>query len=164
MAAAAGDAALYDQYLAQLGKLAPLPEEYSRFFSALPWFSDAALVQRTLAFAISPAVRTQDTGTLVAGLLARPASRETAWTFVQAEWPTLTQKLGTFQGIPTIIGALGNFCSTEAATQVRQFFAKNPVPSAERTLQQATERIDTCAALVVRQSPALTAWPLSATQ
>ena len=162
IAAAGGDASLYDQYLAQIEKQAAQPEEYYRFFSALPWFSDPALVQRTLAFAVLPAVRTQDTGTLIAGLLARPVSRDAAWTFVRAEWPTLTRKLGTFQGIPTIIGALGNFCSTEAALQVKQFFTKNSMPSAERTLQQAIERIENCAALVARQSPALTAWLMSA--
>ena len=76
--------------------------------------------------------------------------------FAQAEWQTLVQKFGTFQGEPTIIGALGNVCSTEAAAQVRQFFAKNAVASTERTLRQALERIDNCSALVARQSPALT--------
>ena len=161
IAAASGDAGLYNQYLARLEKLAAQPEEYYRFFNALPSFSDPALVHRTLTFAMSPAVRTQDTGTLLAGLLSRPASRDAAWALVQAEWATLTQKLGTFQGIPTIIGALGSFCSTEAAAQVRQFFAKNPMPSAERTLGQSIERIENCAALVARQSPALTAWLMS---
>ncbi len=158
IAAGGGNAELYNQYVAQLDRLAAQPEEYYRFFTALPSFGDPALVQRTLAFAISPAVRTQGTATLVAGLLARPASRDAAWTFVQAEWPTLTQKLGTFQGIPRIIGALGTFCSAETAAQVKQFFTKNPVASAERTLRQALERIDNCAVLVARQSPALTSW------
>jgi len=32
------------------------------------------------------------------------------------------------------------------------------VPSSERTLQQALERIDNCTALVARQQPALAAW------
>ena len=164
IAAGGGDAALYDQYLAQLDGLAAQPEEYYRFFAALPSFGDPALVQRTLAFAISPAVRTQDTATLVAGLLARPASRDAAWRFVQSEWTTLTAKLGTFQGIPRIIGALGGFCSTEAAAQVKQFFTTHPVASAERTLRQALERIDNCAVLVARQSPALTSWLATAAQ
>src|SRR5688572_7423016 len=158
IAAAAGDATLYDRYLAQLERVSGQPEEYYRFFNALTAFSDPALVQRTLQFAVSPAVRTQDTGQLISGLLGQSSSREAAWAFVQAQWPTLTQKLGTFQGIPGIIGALGSFCSRDAAAQVKQFFAKNPVPSAERTLQQALERIENCAVLVERQSPALDAW------
>ncbi len=156
--AISGDAALYDEYVAQTAKLAADPEEYYRFFNALPWFRDPALVKRTLDFAISPAVRTQDTGTLVAGLLGQPWGREPAWEFTKANWPTITQKLGTFQGIPTIIGALSAFCSTEKAAEIRQFFATNPVPSADRTLQQSLERIENCAALAARQSPAMTAW------
>ncbi len=156
--AVSADAALYDQYVAQVAKLAGDPEEYYRFFNALPSFRDPALVKRTLEFALSPAVRTQDTGTLIAGLLGRPSSRDAAWAFTKTNWPTITQKLGTFQGIPTIIGALSAFCSTEKAAEVRQFFIKNPMPSAERTLQQSLERIENCAALARRQSPALATW------
>ena len=158
VAALGGDAALYDRYLAQLRTLSAQPEEYYRFFGALSWFQDPALVQRTLTFALSPEVRTQDTAQLIAGLITRPSSREAAWSFVKAQWPTLIQKLGTFQGIPGIVGAAGSFCSAKEAADVRQFFAANPVPSSERTLQQALERIDTCAALVSRQQPALAAW------
>jgi aminopeptidase N len=161
-AAASGDAALYDRYLARLDTLTAQPEEFYRFFNALAAFGEPALVQRTLTFAISPAVRTQDTGTLLAGLLSRPASREAAWTFVQSQWPALTQKLVTFQGIPTIIGSLGGFCSTERAIEVRQFFDKNAVPSAERALRQAIERIDNCTSLRTRQSPAFASWLTSA--
>ena len=164
IAALAGDAALYDRYVAQMRKLSAQPEEYYRFFGALPWFQDPALVQRTLAFATSPEVRTQDTGQLIAGLLGRPPSRDAAWSFVKMQWPTLVQKLGTFQGIPGIVGALGSFCSQRDTDDIRQFFASNPVPSSERTLQQVLERIDTCVSLVKRQSPALTSWLRSSTR
>jgi hypothetical protein len=41
---------------------------------------------------------------------------------------------------------------------VKQFFARHPVPSSERTLQQAVERIENCAALVNRQAPAVVSW------
>ena len=160
--AVSGDASLYNQYVAQLAALAAEPEEYYRFFNALPWFRDPALTRRTLDFSISPAVRTQDTGTLIAGLIARPWAREAAWEFTKSNWPTLTQKLGTFQGLPTIIGALSAFCSTAKAAEIREFFAKNPVPSADRTLQQSIERIEGCASLVQRQAPALTTWMVTA--
>ena len=158
MAALGGDAALYDAYLAQLKTLSAQPDDYYRFFDALTWFRDPELTRRTLAFAMSPDVRTQDTGTLLAGLIVRPWSRDAAWSFVRTQWPTLTQKLGTFQGIPGIIGATGAFCSPAAAVEVRQFFEKNPVPSSERTLRQAVERIDNCAALAARQSPLMAPW------
>jgi aminopeptidase N len=158
VAAVSGDSALYDRYVAKLQASVNQPEEYYRFFNALTWFSDAALVKRTLEFAVSPAVRTQDTGTLLGGLLAKSWSRDAAWAFVKAQWRTLTQKLGTFQGIPEIVGAVGSFCSSAAAADVRAFFAANPVPAAERTLQQAIERIESCAAVDERQSRPFAAW------
>ena len=77
---------LYDLYVAQLPKLSGKPEEYYRFFNALPSFRDPALVQRTLRFAVSPDVRTQDTSTLIAGLLGRASSQDAAWTFVKENW------------------------------------------------------------------------------
>jgi aminopeptidase N len=163
-AALEGDAALYDRYIAQLQKVTGQPEEYYRFFNALPWFRDPALVQRTLAFAVSPAVRTQDTATLIAGLMSSPATQDAAWAFTKAQWPTLVQKLGTFQGIPTIVTSLGAFCSAERAREVREFFAKNPVPSAARGLAQAIERIEACAALAARQSAPMAAWVQQARQ
>jgi aminopeptidase N len=158
VAALGGDRALYDQYLAQLQKAANEPEEYYRFLNALTWFRDPALVQRTLAYALSDAVRTQDTGTVIGQLIARGASRAAAWTFAKAEWRTITQKLGTFQGIPTIVTAVGAFCSAREAADVRAFFGKNPVPAAERTLQQAIERIESCVAVDERQSKPFAAW------
>jgi hypothetical protein len=158
IAAASGDASLYERYLERLTTLTAQPEEYYRFFNALPSFGDPMLVQRTLTFALSPAVRTQDTAALLAGLLSRPASREAAWVFVQAQWTTLTQKLGTFQGIPTIVGSLGGFCSTARSAEVRRFFAQNDVRSAERALRQAIERIESCAVLRERQAPVLASW------
>lgn len=158
VAAYGGDAALYDRYLTRLEQLTSEPEEYYRFFNALPYFRDPALVARTLAFAVSPRVRTQDTGTLLAGLLARPWSRELAWTFIKARWTSLTTRLGTFQGIPTIVAATSNFCSAQAAADVKQFFAAHPIPSAERGVQQSIEQIESCAALKARQSGPLSKW------
>ena len=158
VAAYGGDGVLYDEYLNRLKALGSQPEDYYVYFNALPYFHDPALVNRTLAFAISPEVRTQDTGTLIGGVLSHPWGRDAAWSFVTREWPKLTERLGVFQGLPAIAGATGNFCSAAAATEVKQFFAAHPVPSAERTVRQAIERIENCAAMKAKQSPALTSW------
>ena len=158
VAAMGGDAALYDRYMAQLKKPGLPPEEYYRFFNALSSFGDPALVSRTLQFALSDDVRTQDTGSLIGMLLGSGAARETTWQFTQKEWQTLVAKLGVFQGIPSVVRGLQSFCSTGRANEIRQFFTKNPVSSSERTLQQSIERIETCAAVQARQSPTLAAW------
>jgi aminopeptidase N len=158
VAALGGDAMLYELYVAQLPKLSGQPEEYYRFFDALAWFRDPALVQRTLQFAVSPDVRTQDTGQLIGGLLGQTWAREATWTFVQAQWQPLTERLGTFQGIPAIVRRLGSFCARDKANDIRQFFMTHQVSAVERTLRQSLERVENCAAVVERQSAPATAW------
>jgi aminopeptidase N len=158
VAAYGGDEALYSQYLSRLEQLGPQPEEYYRFFNALPYFDEPELVARTLEFAVSSRVRTQDTGTLLAGLLARPWSRQQAWRFVKERWTQLTDRLGTFQGIPAIVQATSNFCTADAAQDVKQFFAQHPVPSSERGIAQSIEKIAACAAVADRQSRPISKW------
>ncbi len=158
VAAYGGDIALYEQYLGRMKLLKSEPEQYYRFFNALPYFRDPALVKRTLHLAISPDVRTQDSALLIAGLFARPWGRDLAWTFVKAECGKLTAQLGTFQGIPIIVAATGSLCSVHDAADVKSFFAAHPVPSAERSIRQSVERIESCAALVTRQSEPLSRW------
>jgi len=157
-AAAGGDRALYDRYVAELPKTRSTPEEYYRFFNALGWFRDPALVTRSLEFASSDQVRSQDTSTLIGLLLNQPEAQDVAWAFVKSHWTQLTEKLGVFQGIPGIVSALGGFCSTERANDIRAFFEKNPVPPAARSLQQSLERIESCVALDQRQSTPFTRW------
>jgi len=60
--------------------------------------------------------------------------------------------------VPFIVGGLGGFCSTARATEVKAFFDTHPEPAAARSLRQAIERIETCAAIDARQSAPLTAW------
>jgi puromycin-sensitive aminopeptidase len=158
VAAIAGDRALYEQYLARLGELGAQPEAYYLFLNALTWFTDPALTKRTLEFALSPAVRTQDTGTLLGSMLRRPWSQEMTWDFVKANWPTIVKSLGEFQGIPAIVESVGGLCSAERSREVRAFFEKNPVPSSQRAVQQSIERIENCAALNERQARPLAAW------
>ncbi|MPZ20217.1 MAG: M1 family peptidase [Luteitalea sp.] len=158
VAALNGDSSLYDQYVAQLEQTTSEPQQYYRYFDALSYFRDPALVQRTLEFAMSGKVRTQDTGSLIGDLLANPWSRDATWTFTKQHWPTLMKRLGVFQGIPSIVGALGGFCSEAAAADIKTFFASHQVAAVERTLQQSIERVESCAALHTRQSPVLTKW------
>jgi len=158
VAAAGGDRALYDAYLLRMKAATNAPEEFYRYFNALGSFGEPALVTRTLHYAISPEVRSQDTPLLLEQMLGTPAAREAAWTFIQQEWAALTAKVGVFQAMPAIVGALGNFCATERAAEIRAFFAAHQVPEAARSLTQALERIETCAAVRERQSAPFRRW------
>lgn len=61
-------------------------------------------------------------------------------------------------GCRLIVGALGGFCDTRTLAQVKEFFAVHKVPDAERTLQQAIERISACVTRSEGQSAKLAAW------
>ena len=158
VAAVGGDVALYEQYLAQLRKSGAQPETYYRYFGALSWFSDPALVKRTLDFAMSTDVRSQDASTLIGSLLVKPWSSNVAWEFTKERWPTLLKTLNVFQAIPDLVSSFGAFCSVARGNEVKDFLAKNSVPAVARAAQQAIERIDNCVALDMRQSKPFAAW------
>ncbi len=157
VAAGSGDAALYDRVLEKLRASTGTPDTYYRYFNALTAFRDPALVQRTLAFALSDEVRSQDAPALIAPLLAGPQG-DLAWAFVTREWEAVTKKLGVFQGVPAIVSGLGGFCTAERGREIAAFFKAHPVPAAARGLSQALERIDACVALDRRQSPPFAQW------
>jgi aminopeptidase N len=158
VAAVSGDATLYDQYRARMTEVASDPEEFYRFFGALAAFRDPTLVQRTLDFALSSEVRSQDTAQLIAGVMGQPAGRTMAWSYVKSNWPRITQKLGTFQSLPGVISGLGSACSQEMESDIRQFFAEHPVSAADRTLKQTLERIHACTEVAARQGPVVSQW------
>jgi hypothetical protein len=81
-----------------------------------------------------------------------------AWKILRERWNDVQKKTGKFVGNTVIVGALGSFCDPRALAQVRQFFGVHKVPDAERTLQQAIERISACQARSAAQSPKLAAW------
>ncbi|MEZ5289504.1 MAG: M1 family metallopeptidase [Vicinamibacterales bacterium] len=157
IAAGSGDATLYDRIMARLHESAATPDVYYRLFAALPAFTAPELVQRTLDFAMSEEARSQDTPQLIAALLSGPEA-ERAWAYMRREWPAISDKLGVFQGVPYIVGALSGFCSADKSKEVAAFFDAHPVPPAARVLQQAVERIDACAAIDARQSGPFSAW------
>jgi aminopeptidase N len=157
VAAAGGDAALYDRYVAAAKAAVATPEQYYRVFNALASFRASALSDRTLAFALSSEVRSQDAPALLAQLLNSGAQDKT-WTALSSQWDVVEKRLGAFQALPYIVSALGGFCSAERAAEIRAFFAAHPVPAAARGLAQALERIDSCVALDRRQSAPFGQW------
>jgi aminopeptidase N len=158
VAAVRGDATLYQRYLDRMKGPGVEPLQYYRYFNALSWFSDPALVKRTLEFATSSDVRSQDASTLIGGLLIHPWSSDQAWEFTKERWPSLLKTLNVFQAIPDLVSSFGAFCSVSRANDVKDFLAKNSVPAVTRAAQQAIERIDSCVALDMRQSKPFAAW------
>jgi puromycin-sensitive aminopeptidase len=151
-----GDAALYEQYL-RGRQAATRPDERSAFQNNLTGFTSPDLVRRTLEFALSPEVRTQDSPSLLARAIANPESADAAWSFVKAHWADL-ERTGTFQGIPQIVGATAAFCDQAHYDDVKQFFETHKVPTSEQGIRRALENITHCMSLKAAQQDKLAAW------
>ena len=156
IAAAHGDSEFYDKLMAAL-KNPKSPEEYYAYFYTLPQFTDPKLLQRTLDFAISPDVRSQDALGLVGNVLGNPDGQKVGWDFVKEHWPELEKAGGPFASAQ-VVGATSSFCDAGLRDQVTEFFNAHKVAAAERTYKQSIERINNCVDLKSQQQPNLASW------
>ena len=157
LAAIHGDAALFDQYLEQARKL-QAPEERWLYQEALNRFRDPALIQRTLEYTISPEVRIQDTGRMLAAMFENPAARPIAWQFVKTRWNDVQAKMGLSLGGIRVIRAAGGFCDAAARDDVKRFAADHNIPAESRSLRTSLERINNCIDMKSAQQERLAAW------
>jgi len=157
LAAIGGDAALYDRYVARMAN-AGSRDEASAYRSALAYFADPSLIARTLAYATSSNVRSQDAPHLLGGLMALPWSATPTWEHLKAHWPAVQQSVGIFQGLPAIVRATGSLCDPASRNDIERFFQEQPVRGTERTLLQSLETIDRCVATKNAQSESLRAF------
>ena len=156
LAALNGDSAFYDRVMTAL-KEAKSPEEYYMYLFTLPQFGDQKLLQRTLDFAISPDVRSQDALQVITGVMGNPAGEKLAWDFVRQHWTEVEKAGGPFASAQ-VVGATSVFCDSGARDQVTEFFSAHKVAAAERTYKQSIERINNCVDLKSQQEPQLASW------
>lgn len=156
VAADHGDAAMYDQ-LQHIAETSSNPTDQTEALFTLPTFTDRALVQRTLEYAVGGKVRNQDSWILLSSLLQRPETRVQAWTYIKANWDKVRAQFTTSSG-NRVVSAAGAFCSAADRTDVQQFFASHPVQASERALRDALDSIDTCTRVRAAQQPGLQAW------
>lgn len=157
LAAINGGAVLYDQLLAQLKTAKGAPQEYYRYLFTLAEFTNPALLQRTLQFALSPDVRSQDSLILISAVMRNPAGEKLAWEFVRSHWDQINKVMGGYN-TGGLVETTGSFCDAGLKNDVQQFFTQHPVPDAERAFRQAQESAGYCIDLKRSQSPALASW------
>ena len=151
-----GDAAFYDRVMAAT-KNPKSPEEYYLYLHTLPQFGDPKLLQRTLDFAISSEVRSQDSLRVITSVMRNPAGRELAWIFIQSHWNAVRKAGGPFASA-AVVGATSVFCDAELRDQVKEFFSAHKITAAERTYKQSIERINNCIDFKSQQEPQLASW------
>jgi aminopeptidase N len=156
-AAMHGNSALFEA-LSAAAERASDPDERYRYLYALAAFRDPALVERGLALALSPQLRSQDTAIYLARFFANPDARERALTFLTERWTALGPKLAIFGGNTVLIGSMAGFCDARSRDRITAFFAEHKQPAAARTLEQTLERINNCIVLREKQTPAVEAW------
>jgi aminopeptidase N/puromycin-sensitive aminopeptidase len=153
---AKGDAAMYEKLL-RVAQTASDPDLKEEALRTLTRFQRPELVERTLQLALSDEVRSQDSWTLIALLLARRQTQDVAWAFVQQHWAEIERK-ATANSRVRIVEATGSFCTVKLRDEVTSFFATHPVASTERTLAKSIDSIDDCVNLHVAQEPKLLQW------
>jgi puromycin-sensitive aminopeptidase len=85
--------------------------------------------------------------------------RQLTWDYVKEKWETYK---GIFQGGFLLsrvveISTIG-FIGEDKATDIEEFFKANPVPTAERTIQQSLEAIRMNTQWLARDGPSIKAW------
>ena len=156
LAALNGGEDFYDSVMKDL-KTAKSPEEYYIYLFTLPDFSNPKLLQRTLDYAITPDVRSQDALGVIASVMRNPAGQQLAWDFIQSHWSAVEKAGGPFASAE-IIGATSSFCDAHMRDEVVKFYDAHKIAEAERTFRQSIERINNCVDLKSQQEPQLASW------
>ncbi|XP_068751951.1 puromycin-sensitive aminopeptidase-like [Montipora capricornis] len=153
-----GDAATLDAMM-KLFREADLHEEKVRLMRTMGAVSQPELIKKVLDFSMSDEVRSQDTVFVIAGVTCSVEGREMAWKFVKDNWEELYNRYeGGFLLSRLIKSTTDMFASEEAAKEVEEFFAKQSIPSAERTIQQSLETIRLNCKWLARESNKISAW------
>jgi puromycin-sensitive aminopeptidase len=156
IAAQQGDQARFERYVARMEEDIN-PQDRQAHLMGLGTFEAPPLVQRALELSLTPAIRTQDVGLLLARLLGNRAGKFDAWAFVRAHWDGVEKRLPPFPR-RRLVSATSSLATAEARREVEEFFRTHPVEGAERTLQQTLEQLDLLVAFRARAAPRLQAW------
>jgi aminopeptidase N len=156
LSAASGDEDFYNRVLT-VSQRTTDPNLQIESLQILTRFRSPVFVTRTLDYAVSGAVRNQDSWILIAIELSQRQTRDIAWPWVQAHWDKVAAQLTTSSG-GQLVGATGSFCSADAHQQVATFFATHKVDAADRSLAKALDAIDACVRTRQIQQPRLHAW------
>ena len=156
VAAREGDAVLYNRILGHFAQI-KTQDDFILYGQVLCLFSDPALLNRTLSFAISPGMRAQDAPRVIGAVMANPAGRQVAWDFIRQHWPEVDAKLSNYTDA-SMVSITGVFCDTAKRDEVQQFFTEHKIPAAERELKLTIEQINACTDVRQHQQPLLQSW------
>ena len=156
VAATHGDAAFFD-LLQKTAETSKDPGIASGALHDLARFKNPELTRRALEYATSGKVRNQDSITLFAIALQSPNTQDTAWNYIQQNWPKVQAQFTMFTG-GELVGSTGAFCTTEKRDQAKEFFTEHKVPASAHALTRSQNSINDCVDLRAEQGPHLQQW------
>ena len=112
------------------------------------------LKMRTLQWALnSDDVKLQDFFYPIGSVSGDAEGALIAWAFFQENFERFKEKLA--KASPSLMDACivyscNKFCTNDKATEIEEFFAKNPIPSSERRISQLLENVRTSAQFLDR--------------
>jgi puromycin-sensitive aminopeptidase len=136
--AAVGTDADYERYVAAF-HAATTPQEQLRFLYALAEFPEAHQIERTIEFAFSSQVKSQNAPFLVLRAIANRWHGELAWSILRRRWAE-ANTLFPSNTIVRMIDPVKLLTRPEVAADVQSFFAEHPIPQGAKTLDQVLER------------------------
>ena len=134
-------------------------EEKNRYGMALTKFKDKEILIKTLEFITSNKVKLQDSPFFIASVWQNRNGRDLTWNFIKSNWKIMLEKFG--EGghlLSQLLNSLSRHTKIDDLKDAKKFFAKNIVPGAERTIEQAYEKIESNAAWIKDDTKNIENW------
>jgi puromycin-sensitive aminopeptidase len=133
---------------------AATPQEQLRCLYALAEFDDADMIVRTCEFAMSDAVKTQNSPFVLRTAIANRRHGHVAWEFVRDRWEQATERFPD-NTHARMVESVRLLTTPELVADVQSFFEQHPIDQAAKTLEQILERQRVNAAFLARDGAAL---------
>jgi len=141
VAAIAGDAALYDRYVARMKEAQRAdPQEEQRFRVALTDFRDPAIVTRFAGSIFTDLIRDQDRALLLLRMHGLAHAREAAFRTLQAAWDTHVAKMDP-GGKQRCTNAPGQLTPRKLVDEAAAFLQSKQTADIKETVAQSVERM-----------------------
>jgi puromycin-sensitive aminopeptidase len=124
--------------LLSLYKTAQNPEDRNRALFSLAGFRNKQLAQKTLAFAMSKDVRTQDGLDLLVSVAAKRETRSVGWPFIEGHWGQIIAKYPEDR-LRSLPHAASNVDTRAQEAEVRSWFARHPIAHAKAAIARMEE-------------------------
>ena len=151
------DKKTYEQ-LHALAKKTDSVEQKRSLYGALAAAHDSALIQNSLAIALTDELPPQQAARFVHRVAGGSDHPEFAWEFAQKHIATLLAKLSTFGANDYVPDLFANFTDEARAAELETWAAKNLATDAAPSMRKAADAIRFKVALKARLLPEIDAW------